>query len=504
MCDTRSAIRDKQSAIGYMPYAIAIRRLRPLSRPARRHLLLVALLSSDVLSLGLAFLLAYAVRFSLDLPVFNEVLPSPAFYTRLVAGLIPLWLITFVLYSLYDEHYLLGGTEEYARVFNACTGATMAVVAVTFLYEALIISRGWLILSWFFTTLLAGLARFSLRRVIYWLRCRGHLLAPALIVGANQEGQALAEQLQGWATSGLYLAGFVDDRRPVGSEVLDGHRVLGRLDDLERIVTESGAQELVIAPTALSREQLVSVFRTFGVSADVRVRVSSGLFEIMTTGLKVKELSHVPLISLNKVRLNTLERFLKATMDRLTAAVGLIVLMPAFLVLGLLIKRDSPGPAFHRRRVLGVGGKEFEALKFRTMFVDGDEILDQYPALKRELEEGQKLRDDPRVTWVGKWLRKYSLDELPQLFNVLRGQMSLVGPRMITPGEQEKYGKWDQNLLTVKPGMTGLWQVSGRSDVSYEERVRLDMYYIRNYTIWLDLQILFQTIPAVLKGRGAY
>jgi lipopolysaccharide/colanic/teichoic acid biosynthesis glycosyltransferase len=137
------------------------------------------------------------------------------------------------------------------------------------------------------------------------------------------------------------------------------------------------------------------------------------------------------------------------------------------------------------------------------MFVDGDEILDQYPELKRELEEDQKLRDDPRVTRVGRLLRRCSLDELPQLFNVLRGQMSLVGPRMITPAEQERYGKWDQNLLTVKPGMTGLWQTSGRSDVSYEERVRLDMYYIRNYTIWLDLQILVQTIPAVLKGRGA-
>ena len=464
----------------------------------------MALLTSDVLSVSLAFLLAYAARFSLGLPVFKEVTPPLAFYTHLMTGLIPLWLMTFAIYGLYDEHYLLGGTQEYARVFNACTVATMAVVAATFLYEGLVISRGWLSLSWLFTIFLAGLARFSLRRVVYWLRRRGHFLAPALLVGANEEGQALAEQLQGWGTSGLYLAGFVDDRRPVGSEVLDGHRVLGRMDDLECLVTETGAQELIVAPTALSREQLVSVFRAFGVSSDVRVRLSSGLFEIMTTGLQVKELGYVPLISLNKVRLNALETFLKATLDRLGAAVGLVALTPAFLIIGVLIKRDSPGPVFYRRRVLGVGGKAFDALKFRTMFVNGDEILNRYPELKRELENNGKLKDDPRVTRVGRFLRKYSLDELPQLFNVLVGQMSLVGPRMITPAEQEKYGKWDQNLLTVKPGITGLWQVSGRSDVAYEERVRLDMYYIRNYTIWLDLQILFQTIPAVLKGRGAY
>jgi len=484
--------------------ASALRQLTPLSLPARRRLFLVALLASDALSVGLAFVLAYATRFSWGLSVFKEVAPSPAFYSRLMTGLIPLWLMMLAIYGLYNEHYLLGGTDEYARVFNACTVATMSVIALTFLYEALVISRGWLVIFWFLTILLAGLARFSLRRVVYWLRRRGHLLSPALIVGANEEGQALAVQLQGWATSGLYLAGFVDDRWPVGAEVLNGQRVLGRMDDLERLVTKTGAQELIIAPTALSREQLVSVFRAFGVSADVNIRLSSGLFEIMTTGLQVKEMGYVPLISLNKLRLNTMEAFMKATIDRLAAAVGLVVLTPVFLVIGLWIKRDSPGPMFHWRRVLGVGGQEFAALKFRTMFVHGDEILNQRPELQRELADNQKLKDDPRVTRVGRFLRQYSLDELPQLFNVLRGQMSLVGPRMITLAEQEKYGKWDQNLLTVKPGITGLWQVSGRSDVSYAERVRLDMYYIRNYTIWLDLQILFQTIPAVLKGRGAY
>ena len=153
---------------------------------------------------------------------------------------------------------------------------------------------------------------------------------------------------------------------------------------------------------------------------------------------------------------------------------------------------------------MGLNGKQFYALKFRTMVTNGDEILAQHPELKEELARNHKLKNDPRITKIGGFLRKFSLDELPQLFNVLTRDMSLVGPRMISPEEVSMYKQFDMNLLTVLPGITGVWQVSGRSDITYEERVRLDMYYIRNWSIWLDLQLLFQTLPAVIKSRGAY
>jgi lipopolysaccharide/colanic/teichoic acid biosynthesis glycosyltransferase len=179
-------------------------------------------------------------------------------------------------------------------------------------------------------------------------------------------------------------------------------------------------------------------------------------------------------------------------------------LLHFLLLIALLVKLDSPGPALYRRRVLGVGGQTFDAFKFRTMRMDGDEYLKQYPELAEELERNGKLKDDPRVTRLGRFLRKGSIDELPQLINVLKGQMSLVGPRMIAPPEWVKFGKWKHNLLTVKPGLTGLWQVSGRSELSYEDRVRLDMHYIRNYTIWLDIRVLFNTVGAVMRGAGAY
>jgi len=281
--------------------------------------------------------------------------------------------------------------------------------------------------------------------------------------------------------------------------------VLGNSKLLKTLVEELGIDELILAPTSLSRKALLDIYRTFNSNgSSVEIRLSPGLFEILTTGATIQEVGSVPLVSLNRLRITGIDAFLKSALDYVAAAVGLILLLPFLLLIGLLVKLDSPGPALHKRRVLGAGGQTFEAFKFRTMRVDADEYLKQQPELAEELERNGKLKDDPRVTRLGKFLRKSSVDELPQLINVLKGQMSLVGPRMIAPPEWAKFGRWKHNLLTVKPGVTGLWQVSGRSELSYEDRVRLDMHYIRNYTVWLDMRVLFNTFGAVLRGSGAY
>jgi lipopolysaccharide/colanic/teichoic acid biosynthesis glycosyltransferase len=195
---------------------------------------------------------------------------------------------------------------------------------------------------------------------------------------------------------------------------------------------------------------------------------------------------------------------LKALLDYAIVIPTLLFIWPLFLLLAIAVKLDSPGPIIHRRRVLGRDGRIFDAFKFRTMYINGDEILAKYPKLKVELNQNYKLKCDPRVTRVGTMLRKFSLDELPQLFNVLAQDMSVTGPRIIAPDEITKYGRWGQTLLTVMPGLTGLWQVSGRSNTSYDDRVKLDMQYIDNWSIFLDIKILFKTIPAVMKGDGAY
>lgn len=475
---------------------------RPFSIAQRRALIVSALLVSDGVMLTLAFWLAYLLRFR-ALPYYG--MYDMAGYMRLFALSLPAWLTIFAIFQTYSRDYLFGGLGEYAQVFHAVSVGMLALIVFGFMERGeLAISRGWLLLAWALAFLLTAVGRFGVRRAVYALRRHGHLLSPALLVGANQEGLALAQQLSSWATSGLFLSGFVDDEVPLGEEVFNGQRVLGRIEDLERLVAEYHIQEVIIAPTALKREQLLDLFRVFSTKSQVHLRLSSGLFEVVSSGLKVKELAYVPLVEFNTMRISGLDMLMKQTLDYLVVLLALPFLLPVLGILALLIRLDSPGPAIHRRRVMGVNGKQFDAFKFRTMYVNGDEILAQHPHLKDELARQFKLKDDPRVTRLGRWLRRFSLDELPQVFNVLMNQMSLVGPRMISPPEMKKYGKWGINLLTVKPGITGLWQVSGRSDLDYEERVRMDMEYIRNWTIWLDLYLLLRTPLAVLSKRGAY
>ncbi len=470
-----------------------------LSRLARAGLMLL-----DALALAAAYTLACFLRF------YNPWWPYyPTFFLPFYLGLglvmLPVWLALFASFRLYDPEELLGGTREYTRLINACTVGTLAIVVYDFLSrgEREEISRAWLLLVWALSILIAGGVRFTLRRVVYALRRKGYFLRPALVIGTNAEGQAIARQLRDApSASGVRVLGLVDDTPPEKPSDLP---FLGSLSDLPRLIHEHDVRELIVAGTALSREQLLDLFCRYNQGdRHLIIRLSSGLFEVLTTGMRLRKVGYVPLVTLERTRITGVDALLKRGLDLAGSLALLLLSAPFLLLIALLVKATSPGPILYRRRVLGQGGHPFDALKFRTMYTNGPEILARYPELEGELRRHGKIKNDPRITPLGRILRRFSLDELPQLFNILAGQMSLVGPRMIAPEEWPHYGKWQHNLLTVKPGLTGLWQVSGRSDLSYEDRVRLDMHYIRNYTIWLDLQILFQTIPVVLRGKGAY
>ncbi|MCC6456178.1 MAG: sugar transferase [Caldilineaceae bacterium] len=479
------------------------------AQPFYRRLYKGALLLGDGVMLILAFWLAYILRFELGLTISPEVVPLPQQYIFLVMILIPLWLPLFYLLRLYDYDILLGGTMEYARVYNACASGMMLVIIVSFIAPGFVISRGWLLLSWCLSSVLICSARLFLRRMVYAQWRFGRFLTPTLIIGTNQEAVLLASKLGAGTSTGLQLLGFVSEQGEVATGQrlpdLNGLPIFGSFESIPSLIKQRCVRQLIVASTAVSREQLLDVFHQVGSEREVEIHLSSGVYEILTTNMHVAYKAQIPLMTLSRLRLSRLEVVLKTALDYSLILVSLPFLLPIMAVIALLIKLDSPGPVFYRRRVLGIGGREFDAFKFRTMVVNGDEVLANYPALQEELATTHKLKHDPRVTRMGRILRQLSLDELPQLFNVLLGQMSLVGPRMISLEEAKEYGRMKLNLLTVKPGLTGLWQVSGRSDLSYEERVRLDMDYVRNYSIWLDLQILFfQTLPVVLKGHGAY
>lgn len=463
------------------------------------------LVISDILMALAAFWLAYAIRFQWGLTIFKiEFGPDIAVYKAMMIALVPIWIGICISYGLYDMRHLLGGIGEYSRVFQASTMGMLLVVILSFLFPGFILARGWLIMVWVLTWLLVGFARAGIRRFVYSLRHKGYFLSSALIVGANAEGVSLAEQLIRWRTSGLHIVGFVDNIVQTGQLVHHRLTNLGQVSQLDHIIKKYAVSEIILATSALTRDEKVNLFEAYGVNNNINVRLSSGLFEIITTGVDIDETAYVPLLRIRRVRLKGLDVVMKTLLDYSLALLSLVSLAPLMGVIALLVKLDSAGPIMYRRRVMGLNGKQFDAYKFRTMHINGDEILAQHPELQQELAENHKLKDDPRITRMGRFLRKTSLDELLQLFNVLQRQMSIVGPRMIAPNEMEKYGKWGMNLLTVRPGITGLWQVSGRSDVSYEQRVQLDMRYIRNWNIWLDLHILWRTVPAVLKSRGAY
>jgi exopolysaccharide biosynthesis polyprenyl glycosylphosphotransferase len=481
------------------------RGVKRISNHAQRRLLIALLFVVDVIALIGAFAAAYVLRFDFRLIVFvNDFAPLPRFYFDLALVLVPVWLVLFWAFRLYDWENLLGGTREYAGIFQASLSGTILVALAQFLIPPLIIARGWVGLSWALTFVFVMGARFVVRRLAYSARRHGYLMVPTLIVGASEEGRLLAEQLLNWPTSGLNVLGFMDDEARPGQRVCRNLYALATLDQLDKLVRLYQVEELILATGGLSRDTILQIFQAYGTSPNVHLRLSSGLFELLTTGLSIKETAYVPLIGVNRVRLSRTDAILKALLEYSLTMAALIVLSPIMLVVAILIKLDSPGPLFYHRRVMGLNGRTFQALKFRTMHANGDSILAANPALLDMLATTHKIKDDPRITRIGLYLRRYSLDELPQLLNVLKGEMSLVGPRIISPPELALYGQWAMNLLTVRPGLTGLWQVSGRSDVSYEERVRLDMFYIRNYSIWLDLQLIAQTIPVVLGGRGAY
>lgn len=470
---------------------------------SRRWLGILSILAiGDAVSVAAGFYLAYILRFWTNWALFREGQMRPEFYLAAIALLIPCWLGLFAMYGLYNPHHLFGGSDEYTRVFNACTLGMLLVVVVTFMAPDVVIARAWLLLSWLFTLTLTMLNRFLARRTVYNLRRRGQLRERVIVVGANGEGRAVAEQLRASYQAGTTIVGFIDDVTPVGTEVLPGAPILGPVAAFQSLVQQHRADAVIIADAALVRERMPTIYGAIETFGQLDVRLSPGLFELLTIGVQVREQGSVPLLALNKTRITGIHAFSKGLIDRVGASLGLLLLSPVLLLIALLVRFDSPGPIIHRRRVVGVGNKLFDAYKFRTMYCDGEARLT--PAQRAQLHDEGKLKDDPRITRVGNFLRRTSLDELPQLFNVLKGQMSLVGPRMITQDELRHFGRQRHNLLMVRPGLTGLWQISGRSNLGYEDRVRLDMHYIRNYSIWLDLYIIYRTVPIVFGGHGAY
>jgi exopolysaccharide biosynthesis polyprenyl glycosylphosphotransferase len=319
-----------------------------------------------------------------------------------------------------------------------------------------------------------------------------------IIVGAGPVGHLVKRKIEAHPEYGLELVGFVDDGVP-------GEHGLGTVAELARLVDEKEIDWVLIADSEASYDETLTLLRAVR-RPDVHMSIVPTYYELFASNATIEDIEGMPVVSLPPLRLSRTVRALKRTVDIVASGLGLLVLAPVLITAAIAIRVDSKGPVFFRQRRHGRGGEEFRIVKFRTM-VDGAEAQRFALADQNDMEGGGplfKLHDDPRITRVGALLRKWSIDELPQLWNVLRGEMSLVGPRPFVVHESEQITGWAGRRLETTPGITGLWQVLGRNDIPFEEMVKLDYIYVTNWSLWWDIKILCQTLPVVLARRGAY
>jgi exopolysaccharide biosynthesis polyprenyl glycosylphosphotransferase len=456
-----------------------------MEKERREALFLLILIILDLIALNFSLPLAYFIRFNLlsKIPYFyvekNEIPQFFPYYFTLNLILFVTWVLLFIIYRVYKSKNLL----SFQQVFSAITIGTFLISSLSFFYRDFSYSRLVFILTWGVAILLT----FFTRIILFLLKISiiGKIANKIIIVGRNEVSEVIKS--------------FWEQNPYLNYKVID---VIEDIDNIDELVSKNNINEILVTKRISDGEvlKLISLKRKKGVY--IKMVPESYLF--FSKRISFDEISGIPIMELEISNLEGFQGYIKEIIDIVLGTIGLILFSPLFIIIAILIKLDSEGPIFYKHLRVGRYGKPFYLWKFRTMYKDADKILDKYPELKKEFEKEFKLKNDPRVTRIGKFLRKFSLDEIPQIFNILKGEMSIVGPRPVTFKELEKYGEYKDEVLRVKPGLTGLWQVSGRSDLDYARRIALDLYYIQNWSLLLDIKIILKTIPAVFLGKGAY
>ena len=469
-------------------------------RPEGVRLLPWLLAVVDLVMISLATVLA--VRFRVSLPIFDtadDVLDNTALAS---AFFVATWLVLLAFFGAYERHFLGAGTEEFKLVVNASffTAALVATMAFLMKYP---LSRGFFVLLFPLGVVLLVLGRFAARRLLQRMRVRGHFIEHVLLVGTPGYIGEIHTVLARESWLGYHVVGCLVPADYAGLEhTSTGIPVLGMIDEVRSVVDERSPDIVFFTAGAVSSStQLRRLAWELEDHAHVQIIVAPNVTDVSSERVRIRPVAGLPLMHLGRARSQLATNDAKRTFD-VVGAVGILLLVwPVLLALMAWIRLHDGGPALFRQTRVGRDGAEFTCLKLRSMVVDAEARLAELEARDHVLF---KDADDPRVTRPGRLIRRFSLDELPQLWNVVRGEMSLVGPRPPLPAEVAQYEDDMLRRLAVLPGMTGLWQVSGRSDLSWEDTVRLDLYYVDNWSMVQDLIILARTVSAVLTSRGAY
>ncbi|MGJ5813897.1 undecaprenyl-phosphate galactose phosphotransferase WbaP [Paludibaculum fermentans] len=402
--------------------------------------------------------------------------------------------------------YPARGLNPVAELRGLCRAATftfLCLAAATFFQrDAVSYSRLALLLAWILTMLLSPFLRQSARYLLGKAGCWG---ARAVILGSGAAGRNLAMALAGRPSLGFEVVAVLDAGPETQSN--DPSQATGGLEQAAPLAAETGATYAILAMPQVSGSELTALIERH-LWPYRHVLILPGLFGISSVDAATCDVAGVLGVEFSHRLMCPVPRLVKRICDLLLAVAGGLLVLPMFVLILLAIRLSTPGPVFYASPRVGENGRRFLAWKFRTMVVGATEVLRQHldrsPELRAEYERESKLRNDPRITWIGRWLRRSSLDELPQLWNVIRGEMSLVGPRPILDHEVARYGACYQLYKRTRPGLTGLWQVSGRNNTTYAQRLGYVEYYARNWSVWLDLYILCRTVKVVLTGEGAY
>jgi exopolysaccharide biosynthesis polyprenyl glycosylphosphotransferase len=470
------------------------------------------LVLADAALILAGFAIAYGLRYLVSWPppfdsVVREVLTENFVeltrFLPLALLLTALLLTQFAMRGLYRLPRTAGLLDHAGIILGSTTTGVALLMILVFIYRPFYYSRLIFAFAWLAIILLLCLYRALLIGYQRWQWARGVGRERVLVVGGTGLGRQVMEGIVAQPFLGYALYGFLEDRAPTPGDRPPLHfHHLGRINDLEEHLG-SHVDLVIIALPFWEHHRLPEIVETCR-TAGAEFRVAPDLYELSFDRVDVGDLSGIPLIGLKAPSLQGWNLLIKRAVDLVLVLLALPVVLPLGLLIALAIRYDSPGPAIFRQRRVGRNERTFVCYKFRTMVADAE-------ARKAELLEHNeadgplfKMRDDPRMTRVGRVLRRYSLDELPQLWNIVRGEMSIIGPRPPTPQEVAQYEEWHRRRLEAAPGLTGLWQVLGRSDTSFDEMVRLDIYYVEHWSPAMDVRILLQTIPAVLSGRGAY
>jgi exopolysaccharide biosynthesis polyprenyl glycosylphosphotransferase len=425
-------------------------------------------------------------------------------YLTLSAVIPALWVGLLAMTHAYERRVLFVGSEEYQRVLRAGVHLTMGIVLLSYVFKA-DLARGYLLIALVLTAVLSLLGRFVLRKALHRARRRGQCMHRVLVIGHAAAVGQMTRQLHRRYHHGLQVVGACVPATQLGDGVrLVDVPVFGALSAAANSAAAAGADTVMVLSCPELDGPMLRRLAWDLERDDIDLIVSSSLVDTAGDRITVRPVDGLPMMHIEHPRLSGGRRVIKSAFDVAVAAVLIALLAPVFLAVALVIRLDTGGPVFFRQVRVGRGGEPFRMVKFRTMHVDAEA---RFEAMREQNEHAGvlfKIREDPRVTRAGRFLRRYSLDELPQLFNVLLGEMSLVGPRPPLPAEVEQYPQDMRRRLVVKPGMTGLWQVSGRSDLSWEDSIRLDLRYVENWSLTVDLVILMRTGLAVLRGSGAY